>query len=51
MSNQSLDSLLELDGVENSTLDDIRDAGFDSLDDVAHVTRNKVMDRSETQDR
>lgn len=39
MPEQSLDSLLELDSVEESTLDDLQEAGFESLDDVASSTR------------
>jgi adenine-specific DNA-methyltransferase len=42
MPEQSLDSLLELDGVQESTLADLQEAGFDSLDDLAHATRNDL---------
>jgi len=42
MPEHSLDSLLELDSVQESTLADLQEAGFDSLDDIAHATRNDL---------
>lgn len=42
MPEQALDSLLEIDGVQESTLENFREAGFDSLGDVALATRNDL---------
>ena len=42
MSGQSLSPLLELDDVQESTLADLQEAGFDSLDDIASATRNDL---------
>jgi adenine-specific DNA-methyltransferase len=42
MPEQSLDSLLELDSVQEPTLADLREAGFDLLGDIAHATRNDL---------
>lgn len=42
MPDQSLESLLELDAVQGSTLDDLRDAGYESLEGLAHSTRNDL---------
>jgi len=47
MPEQSLDSLLGLDGVQESMLTDLREAGFDSLDDIAHATRNDLRNIGE----
>ena len=44
MPEQSLDSLLELDSVQDSTLENLRRNGFDSLDDISHATRNDLRD-------
>ncbi|EMA54880.1 site-specific DNA-methyltransferase [Halococcus thailandensis] len=42
MPEQSLDSLLELDDIQESTLNNLRDAEFDSLDGLASATRNDL---------
>lgn len=50
MPERPLDPLLKLDGVQESTLDNLREAGFNSLDDIAHATRNDLrsVDRIDT---
>lgn len=47
MPERSLTSLLNLDGVQESTLDNLREAGFNSLDDIAYATRNDLRSISE----
>lgn len=42
MPEQSLDSLLNLDGVDESTLESLREAGFGSFEDIALTTRNEL---------
>lgn len=46
MAQESLDPLLDVNGVGQSTLDDIQDAGFVSLDDLAGADRNDLEEIS-----
>jgi hypothetical protein len=47
MPDRSLDLLLEVECVRESALNNIREAGWDSLDDVALATHNDLRDVEE----